>query len=298
MVKNKQATRAFVAFLVTWSFVVLTVTGVVLYVVPHGRVANWTFWSLGGLSKEGWTDVHLLFGVVFIVAGAVHLYYNWKPFKGYLAERARGHLALKRELATSLGATVLLIVAALLALPPVSWLFDLNDAAKSVWGSAPGQEPPYPRAEATPLPVLARRLELDLAAMRAALAEAGIPADDPAASLESLAQTAGTTPAALFAMLPKAGPRAPASSSDADQELDPIEVEARLAGTGVGSKTLGDLATTNGLAPDQARARLAAAGIAAELDETLKAIAARQGTKPVEIAKAMLVPGYRPKPSE
>lgn len=31
---------AFAAFLATWSFVVLTVTGSVLYVVPQGRIAN------------------------------------------------------------------------------------------------------------------------------------------------------------------------------------------------------------------------------------------------------------------
>jgi hypothetical protein len=154
MVRNTYPTRAFVDFLVTWSFVVLTATGVVLYVVPHGRVANWTFWSLAGLNKDGWAEVHLLFSAVFIVSGALHLYFNWKPFAGYLAQRVRGHLALKRELATSLAATLLLTRGAVFAVPLVSWQFDLNDAAKSVWSRAPGHEPPYPRAEATPLPIL------------------------------------------------------------------------------------------------------------------------------------------------
>lgn len=193
MIKNTHSTRAFIAFLVTWSFVVLTVTGLILYVVPHGRVANWTFWSLAGLDKDGWADVHILFGAVFILAGIWHLYFNWKPFMNYLAQRARGHWSLKRELVTSLVATVLLTVATLYALPPVSWLLDLNDLAKSAWGRAPGQEPPYARAEATPLPVLAQRLNLDLAEMRAALGQVGIDASDPAASLESLAQVHGTT---------------------------------------------------------------------------------------------------------
>jgi len=147
---------------VTWSFVVLTVTGVVLYVVPQGRVANWIFWSLAGLDKNGWADVHLLFGAVFILAGALHLYFNWKPFRGYLAQRVRGHLALKRELATSLAATLLLTLGAVFAVSPVSWPFDLNDAAKSVWSRAPGHEPPYPRAETTPLPVSAKRFAGDL----------------------------------------------------------------------------------------------------------------------------------------
>ena len=37
MRKNKQSARSLTAFLVTWAFVVLTVTGIVLYVVPQAE---------------------------------------------------------------------------------------------------------------------------------------------------------------------------------------------------------------------------------------------------------------------
>lgn len=288
MIKNTHSTRAFIAFLVTWSFIVLTVTGLVLYVVPHGRVANWTFWSLVGLDKDGWADVHILFGAVFILAGIWHLYFNWKPFMNYLAQRARGHWSLKRELVTSLVTTVLLTVATLYALPPVSWLLDLNDLAKSAWGRAPGQEPPYARAEATPLPVLAQRLNLDLAEMRAALGQVGIDASDPSASLESLAQVHGTTPAALFALLPR--PTQALAGSE-----DPQAIEARLTGMGIGAKTLADFAGQEAIPLDEAMRRLAVAGIPAQGDETLKYLAERHGTRPIEIAKMLLVSGYTPK---
>ncbi len=62
MVSNKQSMRSFIACLVTWSFAILTVTELVLYIVPQGRVAFWTHWSLLGLGKARWTDVHMLFG--------------------------------------------------------------------------------------------------------------------------------------------------------------------------------------------------------------------------------------------
>ena len=39
MIKNKQSLRSPIAFSVTWAFVVLTVTGIVLYIVPQGRIA-------------------------------------------------------------------------------------------------------------------------------------------------------------------------------------------------------------------------------------------------------------------
>lgn len=292
MLKNKQATRAFVAFLVTWSFVVLTVTGLVLYVVPHGRVVNWTFWSLAGLGKDGWADVHILFGVVFIIGGALHLYFNWKPFKNYLADRILGHLALKRELVTSLATTVLLTIGAIYAVPPVSWVFDLNDTLKSYWGQIPGHEPPYPRAEEAPLPVLAKRLDINHDAAVAALQSAGIHVPDPGATLAAIATANATTPAALYALIPRpAQTQPPGGQASA---ADPAEIEARLTGTGVGAKTLANFAGQNGLPLADAKQRLAATGIEAEPDDTLKTIAERHATRPVEIAKALLVHGYRP----
>jgi arsenite-transporting ATPase len=48
-----------------------------------------------------------------------------------------------------------------------------------------------------------------------------------------------------------------------------------------------------GLDAETVRARLAASGLAAEPDETLKAIAERYSTRPVEIAKILLAPAYR-----
>ena len=62
MIKHKQSTRSLVAFLVTWSFLVLTVTGIVLYIVPHGHIAFRVHWSLLGLEKEQWAGVHMMFG--------------------------------------------------------------------------------------------------------------------------------------------------------------------------------------------------------------------------------------------
>lgn len=49
---DKHPARSSTSFLVTWSFLVLTITGFVLYVVPHGRVAYWIHWSLAGMEKD------------------------------------------------------------------------------------------------------------------------------------------------------------------------------------------------------------------------------------------------------
>lgn len=48
MANSGKSWRSFTALVVTWAFLILMVTGLVLYIVPHGRVAYWVHWSLAG----------------------------------------------------------------------------------------------------------------------------------------------------------------------------------------------------------------------------------------------------------
>jgi hypothetical protein len=45
--------RGFVSLLLTLFFLALSFSGVMLYLTPRGRVANWTGWSMLGLEKRG-----------------------------------------------------------------------------------------------------------------------------------------------------------------------------------------------------------------------------------------------------
>lgn len=339
MRRNRHSSRAFTAFVVTWAFVVLTVTGVVLYVVPQGRIANWLQWTLFGLDKEAWSHLHMLFGLVFIAAGLIHLVFNWKPFRNYLAARAEGHLKLKAELFTSLLFSLVLAVGAVMHLPPFSSVFVWNDQLKAAWASGPDKEPPFPHAEDLALPALARRLGFDHAAAVQALRAANIRVEDERASLLVVARANGTTPAALYALLPKpplgqteraeaaaastavpasvpapiSPPTVPAKSKPqtrapeqtrpaAMSEVvpalpDPIEIEARLTGSGLGQKTLAGFAQAEGIAVEVAIDRLRSIGLEASAEDRFKPLADKIGSKPIEIAKAVLIPGYRPQPA-
>ncbi len=297
MIRNKQSTRAFTAFLVTWAFLVLTVTGVVLYIVPQGRVANWTQWALLGLSKDSWGDLHILFGALFILAGALHLWFNWKPFRNYLAERIKGHLELKWELLTSLATTLLLAALSVANLPPASWLFDLNDDIKAAWAGLPGGEPPFGHAEDVALATLAKRAEFDLASALAAWRAAGIRVADERSTLLRLAETNATTPAVLYAHIPRSAPSTTEAPVTKAMALDPLAVEERLSGSGIGGKSLETFAREQGLPLEIAAQRLRAVNIPATAQETLKSLAARVPTRPIEIAKAVLISDYRPEPT-
>lgn len=284
MLANKQSTRSLVSFLVAWSFLILTVTGLVLYVVPQGRVAYWVHWSLGGLEKEQWGWIHMLFGGVFIVSGVLHLYFNWNTFKTFLAARVKGHLKLKREALVATAITLVILVTAALRLPPSSWVIDLNDAVKAAWITSPELEPPFGHAEQVSLAVMATRMRLDLDAAMQALRERGLRFDGKSSTLETIARDNGITPMAVYAIITQH------KANTADRPLPRTReaLEAELAGTGIGRQSLATIADSLGVPVDDALARLQASRIAARPDETAKTVADRQGIKPIDVVAAML----------
>ena len=286
MLSNKQSMRSLVSFLVTWSFLVLTVTGLVLYIVPQGRVAYWIHWSLAGMEKDQWGWVHMMFGGVFIITGIAHLYFNWKPFKAFLAARVSGHLQLKREVFIATGLTVAIFVVSALDLPPASWIIDLNDDIKASWITAPELEPPFGHAESVSLAALARRMSFDLQAAMEVLAKNGVRLEGKADTLEAIARRNNMTPMAVYALIQSVESRRGAAAKLAG--LSAEEVEARLAGTGLGRKSLGTLCAELEVGEDVALARLRKAGISAETDDKIKAIAEAHGLQPIDLALLML----------
>jgi len=44
-----------------FSFVIMSCTGIVLYIAPHGRVSRWLDWHLFGLDKAQYQGLHCYF---------------------------------------------------------------------------------------------------------------------------------------------------------------------------------------------------------------------------------------------
>ena len=78
--KKKFSWRGWTTFVVTISFIVDIISGVVLYIAPPGRIAHWTNWTVWGFDKEEWGAIHTIFGYVLLIIVGIHLYYNWKIF--------------------------------------------------------------------------------------------------------------------------------------------------------------------------------------------------------------------------
>jgi hypothetical protein len=285
MLKNKQSSRAFIAFVVTWAFAILTVTGIVLYVVPQGRIAYWIHWSFLGLGKEQWGDLHMVFGGLFIATGIYHLYFNWKPFKKYLADRVKGHLQIKRELVGSLLLSLVIIMMSIYALPPVNWVFDLNDWLKAAWVKSPEMEPPFGHAEEVSLGGISKRMRIDLPVAMQALQKAGIRFEGAQQSLEKIALANNTTPMAVYAVI---RPHMERPEKLQLGDLSPEELEAHFAGTGLGRKSLAEVCQEVGVETTVAIQRLAEQGIDTSLQMSLRELAGHHGNSPVGLVKIIL----------
>lgn len=81
------------------SFLIMTYTGIMLFLCPHGRVAYWSDWHLFGLNKDQYGELHTTSMIVFVLFGILHIFYNWKPILSYLKDKSKKQpLLLKSSL--------------------------------------------------------------------------------------------------------------------------------------------------------------------------------------------------------
>jgi hypothetical protein len=291
-------TRALISLLVASGFLVMAVTGIMLYVSPPGRVANWTDWTLLWLTKDQWAAVHISSSLVFVLAGLTHLVMNRKPFFNYLHTRFHGHEMPRLEGVVAVLAVVALVWGTLANVPPISWLLDLNERAKLMWSTEIDAEPPFGHAEEVSLAMLGTRDRFAAEAAVTALEAAGlVVAEGTATTLRQIADDNGRSPGEIYPIIRAVRSAAPAV--DPAGRWTPTAVEARFAGGGIGRLTVAQLAAEADLAIADVEARLTELGLPT-LDGgngaagRLKAMADAAGLEPLELAKALLIEGYAP----
>ena len=127
------------------SFVLIILTSIVLYIVPHGRVAYWANWKLWGLTKTDWGDIHINLGFLFLISLFLHIYYNWKPLIAYLKNKAKQLTVFTPEFNVAILITIACVVGTYFSLPPFSWVIDLNGQVKDNGTAKYGEPPLRPR---------------------------------------------------------------------------------------------------------------------------------------------------------
>jgi hypothetical protein len=256
-------TKAFISFLTVFIWMLLLFTGIVLYFSPPGRVAHWVDWRFLGLLKEEWQAIHTVFAFIFIIIGALHLYYNWVVFWSYLKSKVAGGIKMRRELIWSSCLVMITLLLILLKIPPFQTVMDFGEFLSNSWSNEQ-TEPPVPHAELLTLSEYADKTDKDLLELTKSLTHLKIQPLDTSMTIEEIAKK---------------------------NELSPQELIAKLSPThqayqqylGYGRKSFETVCRELGISQEKALQRLTGKDILIKPDEILKEIADRYDMKPVDI---------------
>ncbi len=184
-----------------FSFLIMTYTGLMLFIVPHGRVAYWSDWYLFGLSKGQYGELHTTSMVLFISFVLLHIYYNWRPLLSYMKDKSKKVSFTKKEFLVALVLNVLFVLGTLTQTPPFKTFLDFGEGIKDFWTQEYG-EPPYGHAEETKLNIFCKKLKIDLEEAKTALRTKNIIFDEYD-TLKKIAQVNLTSPSEIYKLIKK-----------------------------------------------------------------------------------------------
>ena len=265
-----QKFRKAISLTALWAFGLLILTSIILYIVPAGRVAYWAEWRLWGLTKTQWGELHINLGVLFLIAGALHIYLNWKAILAYLKTRAKQLRIFTRDFNIATALTALVLLGTYYELPPFRTVIAASNAIKDA-GARKYGEPPYGHAELSSLETFAARMGWSLDESLERLNQKGFAVNDVRLTLQDVAVRYSVTPQQVFLAMQ---PSDKALSQAGLPELPP---------PGIGRRTLADIGQAYQIdIPGLLRA-LETQKISAKADLTLKEIAELHQMQPQDL---------------
>jgi hypothetical protein len=248
--------RKWIDLLLFYATVMIIISGIVLYIMPHGRVAYFTGWKFLGIDKDGWDNIHVIFGFFMVIVAVWHILINWKVMKKYL---------MQKESVFALLVTAVITVGTVANIQPFKSVGDLEEMIKNSW-DVNQKAIPVSHAELLTLKEFCGKLNINLNQAVAKLKAAGykFSVDD---TLKVIAKHNNTTPADIYEMLKQ-------PSGNTFQTAP---------GAGYGRMTLAEVCKKEGVDVDVCLKKLKSKDIKASPQATLREIAFPNGLTPVDI---------------
>ena len=262
------------------SLVVLILNSIILYVVPEGRVAYWADWKFFGLTKGDWSAQHTTVGFLFLFAGLLHIYYNWKPILAYMKNKTRQIKIFTGSFNVALLLTAIFVVGTYYNVPPMSTIVEFSESVKDNAADTHG-EPPYGHAESSSLKMFAARESLDLQKSIEFLKEEGIMLEGPEDTLKTIAKTNNRSPQQIYEIIK------PAKTVAGDDEIATTTRFPAAPESGWGKKKLSEACAEYGLDMTRILSGLSDKGIVAEAEMNIKEIAEANSMDPMGIFETL-----------
>ena len=249
---------------------VMTYTGIMLFIAPPGRIANWANWEIAALTKEQYGEIHSTFMVLFIVATLLHIYYNWKPMTSYMKNRAKEMVVFTKDMIAATLITLLFLGGTLFGITPFSSFLDFGTGVKESWEKEYGSAP-YSHAELSSLKNFCKKLGFDLVKSEEVLKSNNI-SYQLTQSLSQIGEQNGVSPQFIYNLLKK-------NFEKSGQKV--------LQLTGLGKKKIKDVAATIGMETEEFLKKLKAMGINAKGEDKFKETAEKYDMSPMDIMTKM-----------
>ena len=262
--------RAFTSLYITLSFIIMILSGMILFLAPPGRIANWTDLTILHLTKAQWQAIHTIFTFLFIIASAFHIYFNWKPFTAYLKTKLNKKIRIRRELILSAILTLIIFFLVLINVPPFKMVMDIGENLSNSW-SIEKTEPPIPHAELMPLDEFSQTVQIPLEEIITKLKDSEINVSHEKIIIKDLANQNNMSPQELYAII---------INNNTNNLVIP-----KLQGAGYGRMTLQEFCNKNQIRIEDAIIKLNANGIEVSVNSEIRTIAKEKGVRPIELIK-------------
>jgi len=255
------------------SIIVMTYTGIMLFIAPPGRIANWANWKLLGLGKEDYAQIHITFMVLFVVMTILHVFYNWKPITSYMKNKAKEMIVFTKDMIVALVLTLIFIFGTIFAIPPFTTFLDFGDGIKHSWEKDYGTAP-YSHAELSSFKMFTKKLDYDLEKSEEILNSNNIKFERTQ-SLSYIGNENSVSPQFIFNLLKK--------NFEKDGKIT-------IALTGMGKKTIFEVAQTLNLSTDEFILKLKTLGIEANENDKFKKVVEKYDMSPMDVIEKL---GYK-----
>lgn len=126
-------TRKITSFIMLYSFVIMVLSGFVLFISPFGRLAMMIRWEFLYLDKMQWQALHLIFMLIFTVAGLLHIVYNFKAIKNYLKSKSKKIVVFTTANLVAIVITASLFYVTIQHMEPFESFVKMNKSFNEYW---------------------------------------------------------------------------------------------------------------------------------------------------------------------
>jgi len=278
--------RKIVSLTTLWSFIGMTLTGIILFIIPEGRVAYWADLRIIGLSKDQWGDLHTTISALFMISGLLHTYLNWNAIVLYFKSKAKKIVVFTPSFTISTIIFLIFVVGTYYKVSPFQDLLVLSDKVKESWREKVGT-PPYPHAELSKLNDLCKKEGLDINVVVQILKDNNVQFSSPDEKFLDISRKNKLSPSSLWDLI----------ESKYDEYEDKIEgannatsekMVSENQPTGLGKMKLSEFSKKYKISIDDAIITLKKEGFNPKEDMTLKEISEQKQVVPMDLYDLLL----------